>query len=62
MEAPDPAAAVADAVTDVDFEPVAAVGEVWDEAVVGRMVVDLRPIPPGPNETDEWPVPMFVTT
>jgi len=64
LDAPLPEAAdwVEDAVADVDLEPVFAVCEVRDEAVVGRIVVDLRPTPPGPNETDKCPVPMLVVT
>ena len=51
---------VAEVVADVDFDPVFAVCNACAEAVVGTSVVDFRPTPPGPNETDECPVPIFV--
>jgi hypothetical protein len=53
---------VAEAVADVDFDPVSAVCVEWVTAVVGRIVVDFRPTPPGPNDTDGCPEPMLVVT
>jgi hypothetical protein len=61
LDAPLPLVSVCVAATLFDEEPDPACAVcVAIAPVAGRIVVDFRPIPPGPKETDEWSAPIDV--